>query len=120
MYNLKSVKNTLGGMLILVKLQAAACKFTKINTPPWVFFTFLKLYSTTYISNKDIRDFFMDVILECSLLTLGWNFSSLLNCQAWCISDIKLAVCFYRECFSIYGIYFCSKLTIKIFKSFYC
>ena len=27
-----------------VKLQAKACNFTKINTPPWVFFTFLKLY----------------------------------------------------------------------------
>ena len=30
-------------MLILVKLQASACNFTKINTPPWVFFTFFKL-----------------------------------------------------------------------------
>ena len=26
-----------------VKLQASACNFTKSNTPPWVFFTFLKL-----------------------------------------------------------------------------
>ena len=34
MYNLKNVKNT----------QAEACNFTKINTPPWVFFTFFKLY----------------------------------------------------------------------------
>ena len=32
------------GVLILVKLQAAACNFNKINTPPWVFFTFFKLY----------------------------------------------------------------------------
>ena len=24
--------------------QASACKFTKINTAPWVFFTFFKLY----------------------------------------------------------------------------
>ena len=28
----------------LLKLQAKACNFTKSNTPPWVFFTFLKLY----------------------------------------------------------------------------
>ena len=28
----------------LVKLQAEAGNFTKLNTPPWVFFTFLKLY----------------------------------------------------------------------------
>ena len=33
-----------GGVLLLVKLQALACNFTKSNTPPWVFFTFLKLY----------------------------------------------------------------------------
>ena len=32
-------------MLILVKLQASAYNFTKINTPPWVFFMFLKLYN---------------------------------------------------------------------------
>ena len=40
LYNLKNVKNTDGGLLILIKLQAEACNFTKINTPPWVFFTF--------------------------------------------------------------------------------
>ena len=39
LYNLKNAKNTHGGVLI-----AEACNFTKINTPPWVFFTFLKLY----------------------------------------------------------------------------
>ena len=27
-----------------VNLQAEACNFTKINTPPWVFFTFFKLH----------------------------------------------------------------------------
>ena len=43
-YNLKKVKNTQGGVLILVKLQAEACNVTKINTSPWVFLTFLKLY----------------------------------------------------------------------------
>ena len=30
-------------VLLLVKLQASACNFTKNNTPPWVFFTFFKL-----------------------------------------------------------------------------
>ena len=44
LYNLNSAKNTHGGVLLLVKLQAfLACNFTKSNTPPWVFFTFLKL-----------------------------------------------------------------------------
>ena len=44
LYNLKNVKNTHWRVLILVKLQASACNLTIINTPPWVFFTFFKLY----------------------------------------------------------------------------
>ena len=38
LYDLKNVNNAHGEVLLLVKLQA------KSNTPPWVFFTFLKLY----------------------------------------------------------------------------
>ena len=34
LYNLKNVKNTKGRVLLLVKLQAEACNFTKSNTPP--------------------------------------------------------------------------------------
>ena len=48
----KNVKNTHGGVLILVKLQTSACNFTKINTPPWVFFTFLKLYKWYQITQR--------------------------------------------------------------------
>ena len=44
LYNLKNVKNIHGGVSILVNLQASDYNFTKTNTPPWVFFTFLKLY----------------------------------------------------------------------------
>ena len=44
LYNLKNVENTHGTVLPLVKLQASACKFTKSNTPPRLFFTFLKFY----------------------------------------------------------------------------
>ena len=51
-YNLKNVKNTHGGMLLLVKLQASARNFTKSNTPPWVFFTFLKLYKCYQITQN--------------------------------------------------------------------
>ena len=43
LYNLKNVKNTHEGVLLLVKLQAKACNFSKINTRPWVFFMFFKL-----------------------------------------------------------------------------
>ena len=34
LYNLKNVKNTHGGVLLLVKLQAEACNFTETNTRP--------------------------------------------------------------------------------------
>ena len=43
LYNSENVKNTYGGVLLLVKLQAKTCNFTKSNTPPWLFFTFLKI-----------------------------------------------------------------------------
>ena len=43
-YTSKNMKNTQEGMLFLIKLQALASKFTKSNTPLWVFFTFFKLY----------------------------------------------------------------------------
>ena len=62
LYNLKNVKNTHGGVLILVKLQASACNFTKSNTPPWVFFRFFKLYkwyqiaqSVSYINTSNMK-----------------------------------------------------------------
>ena len=41
-----------GGMLLLVKLQAKACNFTKSNTLPWVFFTFLKLHNWYQIAQS--------------------------------------------------------------------
>ena len=44
LYYLKKVKNTHGGMLLLVKLQTESCIFAKSNTPPLVFLTSLKLY----------------------------------------------------------------------------
>ena len=44
LYNSKNVKNTHGGVLLLVKLQTIAYNFTKSNTPPWVIFTFFELY----------------------------------------------------------------------------
>ena len=43
LYNLKNVRNTHGEVLLLIKLQAETCNFTKINTPPWMFFTFFIL-----------------------------------------------------------------------------
>ena len=37
LHNLKNVRNTHGGLLLL-----EACNFTNSNTPPWLFFTFIK------------------------------------------------------------------------------
>ena len=44
LYNFKNVKNTHGGALLLLKLQANFTNFIKSSNPPWVTFTFLKLY----------------------------------------------------------------------------
>ena len=44
LYNLRNVKNIQGGVLLLVKLEALGCNFTKSNNSPWMFFAFLKLY----------------------------------------------------------------------------
>ena len=48
----KKRKKHHGGVLLLVKLQSGAFHFTKSNTPPWVFFTFFKLYKWPYISHS--------------------------------------------------------------------
>ena len=47
LYHLKNTKNIHGGVLLLVKLQAEACTFTKSNTPPWVFSRFLNCTNGT-------------------------------------------------------------------------
>ena len=73
-----NVKNTHGGVLLLVKLQA---NFTKINTPPWVFFTFFKLYksydtaqSFTYIACTTSNLSFMNSSThELTVKSSGWN-----------------------------------------------
>ena len=52
LYNFKNMKNIHGGVLILVKLQGKVCNFTKINTPPWVFFTFFKLCKCDQIAQR--------------------------------------------------------------------
>ena len=52
LHNLKNVKSTHGEVLLLAKLQAQVCKFAESNTPPWVFFTFFKLYKWSKISQS--------------------------------------------------------------------
>ena len=68
LYNLKNVKNTRGGVLILVKLQAEASNFTKINFPPWMFVTFFKLDKRYQIA------FF--IYIKCHRALLIYSFKS--------------------------------------------
>ena len=75
LHNLKNVKNTHGGVLILVKLQASACNFTKINTPPWVFLTFFKLYKWYQIAQRTTT---MRVIFLCTILALCFSISTII------------------------------------------
>ena len=72
-YNLKNVKNTHGGVLILVKLiklvKAKARNFTKINSPQWVFFTFFKLYEWYEMAQRIIfNKFNILMILKFSFI----------------------------------------------------
>ena len=53
LYYLKNVKNTHGGVLLYYEsCRFLASNFTKNNTPPWVFFTFLKLYKWYQIAQS--------------------------------------------------------------------
>ena len=80
LYNLKAVKNTHGGMLVLVKLQALACNFIKSTIPPWVFFTAFKLYKWYQIAQR-----ITNVSMFRLLLYHGNLAKSLLNklCTIW-------------------------------------
>ena len=62
LYNLKMVKNIHGVVLLLVKLQT--CNFTKSKNPPWVFYTFLKLYKWYQMAQSVLYIYWF--LYECS------------------------------------------------------
>ena len=66
----KKRKNIHGGGLLLVKLQASACNFTKSNTPPRVFFTFFKLYEWYQIAQSTTYGLVYNLLQENSGLSL--------------------------------------------------
>ena len=41
----------------------SACNFTKINTPPWVFFTFFKLYKWYQIAQRTTTELLISQIM---------------------------------------------------------
>ena len=47
LYNVKCVENTHGEVSLL-----QSCNFKNINTPPWVFFTFVKFYKLNQIAQR--------------------------------------------------------------------
>ena len=51
LYNLKSVENTYGRVLVSVKLQAKTCNFAISNTPACAFSRFLTCKNDTKSSN---------------------------------------------------------------------
>ena len=62
LYNLKNVKNTHGGVLFLVKLQASVYNFTRSLSPPWVFSRYLNCANGTK-SRKASQIFFEKILL---------------------------------------------------------
>ena len=68
MYNLKNVKNTHGGVLLL---------FTKDSTPPWVFYTFFKLSKWYQIAQNIPYEF---MIFEAVELFEGCDASVAASC----------------------------------------
>ena len=47
LYNFKNVKNTHGGVILSVTLEASVCNFNKSVIPPWVFSRFLNCTNGT-------------------------------------------------------------------------
>ena len=67
-YNLKNVENSNGRVLLLVKSHVSVYNFTKTEIPPWVFFTFFKLYKwyqiTQRVSNTYYANYFTMKVFE--------------------------------------------------------
>ena len=61
------MKNTLEGMLLSVKLHDENRNFTKINTPPWVFFTFFKIEQMVTNGAKRLIYLYFEKFLESNL-----------------------------------------------------
>ena len=56
LYNLKNMKNTHEGELLLVKLQIKAYDFTRSNSLQWVFITFFELWKWYQITQNITND----------------------------------------------------------------
>ena len=69
----KKRENIHGGVLTLVKFQASVYNFSKINTLPWVFFAFLKLYKWYQIAQRATLVFLFFVLcVHMIVLHVAW------------------------------------------------
>ena len=57
----KRKENNHGGMLLLVKLQASTCNFTKSSTPTWVLLTNFKSYKWYQIAESVKKSFIIGI-----------------------------------------------------------
>ena len=101
LYNLKNVKNTQRGVLLL----AEACNYTKSNTPPWLFITFFKLYEWYQIAQRitKIRELWSLIplkTLEVKLLRVYVRFD--FSCFKW-IMNHCFCVHFLRNTYCLNG-----------------
>ena len=102
LYNLKDLKSTHGGVLLLVTDKA--CNFTKCNIPPWVFFTFLKLYKwyqiaqiisfNEFSSRKawSVLLFYISVLVEVSVVLIC--FIGVVSWSTVCFSGTAVSAVF--------------------------
>ena len=74
--NLRNVRNTHGGVLLLAKLQAkltkistSTCNFTKSSTSPWLSFTFFKLCKWYQIAQRT-RNTYYDFCCSANMLNI--------------------------------------------------
>ena len=84
LYNLKNVKNTHGGVLLLVKLQAKTWNFTRSIIPPWLFFIDFKFYKWCQIAQKGTalnkyRVFTLAFVLQNIITTLKLRLASIID-----------------------------------------
>ena len=91
---LKNVKNSHGGVLLLIKLLALACNITYSNTPPREFFMFLKFYKWYQIAKRvPCESVVFTRIKECKVCRKK-NFESELT-----LRYVILRYCCTRKCF---------------------
>ena len=91
LYNLKNVKNTHAGLLLVVKLQGEGCNSAKCNTLLWVFFSFLDCRNGTK-SRKASQINKMSTFKQTHL-----NLFNILKVQLYRFETLPICSCSYKN-----------------------